>query len=317
MAGQVWAVAERGGYMYSDNLSAKLRRAVQPTVKFRQFADVKDAAIQNKKKGNSFHWDVYSNVATQGTKLAEGTAIPQTNFTITQGTMTIDEYGNSVPFTSLLDDLSEHPVTDIIEKALKDDAKKAFDFAAKAQFDATLLQMIPTSGTDTSAVTLYTNGTVTGTNGITLGREHVKTIVDLMKERDVPAFTGDDYMAIGRPSSFRGLKNSLEEVNKYTDEGFRRIVNGEVGRYENTRFVEQTNVAKKNWTLGKSDEIFFFGNDTVAEGVVTPEEMRGAIPSDYGRSRGIAWYYLGGFGIVHANAADPAQGRIFKWASQA
>ena len=55
-----------------------------------------------------------------------------------------------------------------------------------------------------------------------------------------------------------------------------------------------------------------YGADTVAEGVVVPEEMRGKIPSDYGRSRGVAWYYLGGFGIVHTQAA---QSRIVKWDS--
>jgi len=52
----------------------------------------------------------------------------------------------------------------------------------------------------------------------------------------------------------------------------------------------------------------------VAEAVCVPEEMRGKIPTDYGRSKGVAWYYLGGFGIVHTNVA---QTRIIKWASLA
>jgi hypothetical protein len=52
----------------------------------------------------------------------------------------------------------------------------------------------------------------------------------------------------------------------------------------------------------------------VAEGVAVPEEMRGKIPTDYGRSKGIAWYYLGGFGIVHTLAQNV---RIVKWDSAA
>jgi hypothetical protein len=71
MAGQLWVTNTLGGYMYSDNLSKVLRMAVQPLVKFRQFADVKDAAVQQKKKGDAFHWNVYSDVATQGTTLAK------------------------------------------------------------------------------------------------------------------------------------------------------------------------------------------------------------------------------------------------------
>lgn len=36
--------------------------------------------------------------------------------------------------------------------------------------------------------------------------------------------------------------------------------------------------------------------------------------SDYGRSKGVAWYYLGGFGIVHTLATNC---RIVKWDSAA
>lgn len=318
MAGQVWATSSLGGFMYSDNLSKVLRQAVQPTVKFRQFADIKDAAIQEKKRGEAFHWNVYEDVATAGTVLTEGTAIPQTNFTVRQGTMTIGEAGNSVPFTSKLDDLSEHPVKEIINKVLKNDAKKFFDGAAHTQFNATPLRVIPTAGTNTTAVTLYTNGTVTGTNNVELGKDHVKAIVDLMKERNIPAYINDDYTALAHPTTFRKLKNDLETLHSYVDQGFRMILNGEIGRYEGVRFVEQTNILKgvanngTAWANGKSNWAYFFGNDTVAEGIVIPEEMRGAIPSDFGRSMGIAWYYLGGFGIVHTIAA---QARIVKWDS--
>ena len=99
------------------------------------------------------------------------------------------------------------------------------------------------------------------------------------------------------------------------------IMNGEIGRFEGVRFVEQTHKAKGSigtagtaWTNGKSDWAVFFGEDTVAEAVAVPEEIRGKIPGDYGRDRGIAWYYLGGFGIVHTQAA---QSRIVIWDSAA
>jgi N4-gp56 family major capsid protein len=314
MAGQLWVTNSLGGYMYSDNLSKVLRMAVQPLVKFRQFADVKDAAIQNKKKGEAFHWNVYSDVATQGTTLVETTTMPVTNFTVTQGTMTITEYGNSVPYTGKLDDLSEQPVKEVIGKVLKNDAKKAFDIAAQAQFNLTPLRVVPTGGTSTSAVTLTTNGTATATNNVAMGKNHVKAIVDLMKERNIPPYINDDYMSIAHPTTYRTLKNDLESVHQYVETGFQMILNGEIGRYESTRFVEQTNIAKAAFTNGLSNWAYFFGNDTVAEGVVTPEEMRGMIPQDYGRSRGVAWYYMGGFGIVQTAAA---QARIVKWDSAA
>lgn len=186
MTGQVWLTASLGGYMFSETLSDVLRFALQPLVKFRQFADIKDAAVQGKHAGDTFHWNIYSDVATAGTTLAETSTVPETNFTITQGTMSIGEMANSVPFTEKLDDLSKQPVMEVIDKVLKNDAKKAFDKAAYDQFKVTPLHVISSAGTDTSAVTLYTNGTVTGTAAVAMNKEHVKNIVDTMKERNIP-----------------------------------------------------------------------------------------------------------------------------------
>ena len=321
MAGQVWSVNTSGGYMYADNLSRQLRMAVQPIVKFRQFCDVKDAAHQGLNRGDTFHWNVYSDVATQGTTLTETNTIPETSFTISQGTMTITEAGNSVPWTGKLDDLSEQPVAEVIRKVLKTDAKKAFDNLASAEFNKAALRVAPTSGTDTSAVTLTTNSVCTITNTIALGSAHVKSIVDVMKERNIPAYTGDDYYCIAWPTTFRDFSDDIEVLKSYVDQGFRMIMNGEIGRYDGVRFIEQTFKAKGSigtagttWAQGKSDWVVFFGEDTVAEAVAVPEEIRGKIPGDYGRDRGIAWYYLGGFGSVHTQAA---QNRIVIWDSAA
>ena len=323
MAGQVWAVNSLGGYLYSRQLSNVLRAQVQPLVKFRQFADVHDISQQGKKKGDTFTWDVFSDVATAGAVLVETNTMPETNFTIVQGTLTITEAGNSVPYSGKLDNLSKFPVEDVIKKVLKNDCVKYLDRGAWTQFNQTLLRAIPTGGTSTSAVTLYTNGTVTGTNSIAFNNAHAKSIVDAMKERNIPAYIADDYYAIAWPTTLRTFKNNLETIHQYSDTGFNLIMNGEIGRYENTRYIEQTNIAKGTgtdgvtttaWTNGQSDWMFFFGNDTVAEAIAVPEEMRGKIPTDYGRSKGIAWYYLGGFGIVHTLALNA---RIVKWDSQA
>lgn len=323
MSGQVWGVNTLGGYLYSRQLSNVLRAAVQPLVKFRQFADVHDISQQGKKKGDTFTWDVFSDVQTIGGVLVETNTMPETNFTIVQGTLTVTEYGNSIPYSGKLDNLSKFPVEDIIKKVLKNDAVKTFDRAAWTQFNQTLLRAIPTGGTSTSAITLYTNGTVTGTNSVAYGNGHAKALVDAMKERNIPAYIADDYYSLAWPTTLRNFKNNLETIHQYSDTGFNLIMNGEIGRYENTRYIEQTNIAKGTgtdgvttipWTNGLSDWIFFFGNDTVAEAIAVPEEMRGKIPTDYGRSKGIAWYYLGGFGIVHTLAQNV---RIVKWDSAA
>lgn len=319
MAGQVWGTNSLGGYMYSDQLSHELRMALQPVLKFRQFADVKDATHQGLNKGDTFTWNVYSDVATPGAELTEGTVIPPTNFTITQASMTITEYGNAVPYSGKLDNLSLHPVREVVRKVLKNDAKKALDLAAATQFALTPLRAVGTSAT---AVTFTENSTPSGANAQDLGKAHVKLIVDYMKERNIPAYMGDDYYALAWPSTFRPLKDDLETIHQYVETGFQFIMNGEIGRYEGTRFVEQTNIVKGGsvigtpagaWT-GSSDWALFFGEDTVAEAIAVPEEIRGKIPTDFGRERGVAWYYLGGFGLVHTGTGN-ANARVVMWDS--
>jgi hypothetical protein len=107
MSGQVWAVSTFGGYFYSLNLSDELRQAVQPMIKFRQFADVKDASQQGKKKGDTFTWDTVFDVATMGGTLVETNTMGETRFTIGQGTLTVTEYGNSIPYSGKLEALSK------------------------------------------------------------------------------------------------------------------------------------------------------------------------------------------------------------------
>ena len=325
MAGQLWSVNSLGGYFYSQNLSDELREALQPMSRFRQFADVKDASQQGKGKGQTYTWDVVSNVATAGGTLAETNTMPETQFTITQATLTINEYGNSVPYSGKLEALSKFEARKPVMQALRNDAVKTFDRAAWAQFKATPLHVVPASaGTSTATLTLTTNGTATATNNIVFQKEHAKLVVDLMKERNIPAYTNDDYIGIAWPVTLRRLKNDLEAIHQYTVPGIQLIFNAEIGRYENVRYVEQTNIVKgvstdgitgTAWAAGAANDwIFFMGEDTVAEGVAIPEEMRAKIPTDFGRSKGVAWYYLGGFGLVQTSATEA---RVVMWDSAA
>lgn len=328
MAGQLWSVPAEGGYLYSDQLSKYLRMAAQPRTKFRQFADAKDATQKGLHAGDKFNWNTFTALATQGRRLSETQPIPETGFTIQQKTMTIFEGGNSVPYTGKLQLLGQQDVEQIIEVTLLDDFRKFMDIEVFNQFNLTPLRVAPTGGNSTTSVTLSTNGVTGIVNNVALGTGHTKAISDIMKERNIPAFFMDDYMVLTHPSTLRTYKNQLEAIKVYTETGMTHIFNGEVGRYESCRHVEQNFIPKGGandstlfdpytstadpWDNGQSSWAFYFGADTVTEAVVVPEEIRAKIPGDYGRSRGIAWYYLGGFGLVHDDAQDA---RIVKWDS--
>ena len=315
MPGQVWETNTAGGYMYSGELSDTLRNALQPMTRFVQHCDADDQTDKGLHEGDAFQWNIYSDVAEQGGRLNETEKMKETGFTITQGSGVVYEFGNSVPYSGRLDDHSKHPVKQIIQKALKNDAAKAFEAEAVEQFRASPLTVTPASGNSATAITLETSGTATATNALAMNNTHVKLISDQMKERNIPTYSDGNYRCIGRPSTFRDFKDDLEALHSYVDQGFQNILNGEVGRsYEGIRFFEQTAVANAGWSGAVSDEAFFFGEDTVMEAIVIPPEIRGKIPGDYGRDKGVAWYALEGFKLVHAEAVDA---RIVRWDSAA
>lgn len=326
MAGQIWATGSLGGLFYSLELSDELRQGNTAMVKFRQFCDVRNAAGKN--RGETFTWDTVNNITRANRALTETNTVPQGNATIVQGTLTISERGFAVPYTGKLEAMSKFNVRNTVMKALKRDAAQDLDALAHAQFNATPLRVVPVAGTSTSSLNLTTNGTATVTNTVALRSSHVKLVSDLMKERNIPQYVADDYVAIAWPSTYRALKNDIEAVHLYTESGMQMIFNGEIGRYESIRFIEQTNVPKGGaadsstwnaytqtadaWDTALSDWCFFFGEDTVAEGISIPEEVRAQVFPDFDRSKAIAWYALLGYGLVHTTALNA---RIVKWDS--
>lgn len=330
MTGQLWGVSAEGGYMYSDELSDILRVQLRPRVKFRQLCDMRDAAAKGIHKGERFYWNVYSDAADPMQDLAETQPIPETNFTVAQSYMTLTEAGIAIPYTSKAELFAKHSMVDIIENVLRDAARKYFDRKAYLQFKAAKLTGNATSGTSTTSMTFDTSGTPQITNNIEFGTGHVKAIVDYMKERNIPPMVDEDYVAISHPTSFRTLRNSLEAIKMYTDTGLGHVFNGEIGRYEGVRFIEQNLIPKGGaadsatfnvytntadaWNNTKSSWIYFSGKDTVGEAIAVPEEMRADMPSDFGRSKKVGVYYVGGFGLVHTDAANT---RIVRWDSAA
>ncbi|MCI0526265.1 MAG: N4-gp56 family major capsid protein [Nitrospira sp.] len=309
MAGQIWSVSASGGYLANSKLSKQIRHAAQPMYKFRQFTRMEKAI--GKGKGDTLDFNKISNVQTAGTTISESARIPETNILIRRGTMTLSEYGNSIPYTGKLDMLSEFSVDNIVTKALRDDMAKAMDAAAATVFKSTDVSYSPqTSSTGTWNVAGSPASALVGLNLF-----HVKEVIDALKTglfgsgnqaNPVMPYEGDDYICIASVNALRGIKDDpdFEEVVKYADP--KRLLNGEVGRIYNCRFIETNNTAVLT-AHATSGNAVFFGADPVLEAVAQPEEIRAKIPEDYGRSKGIAWYALLGFGIVWDYTTDTEQ----------
>lgn len=332
MAGQLWTTNSLGGFFFSQQLSDELRMDLLPMEQFRQFADARDASGQGKGHGQTWTWDMVGTLSRANRALTETSVMAESNFTIKQGTGTVVERGVAVPYTGMLEALSKFSVRQPIMKALKADANRDLDALAYLQFNNTPLRYANSTATTGPATAFTTNGTATLTNSQALATYDIKAIVDIMRERNIPFYTENNYVVIGWPTTFRAVKNTLETLHSYTETGLQLIFNGEIGRYEQCRVVEQTNVPKGGaadsstfdalnntadaWNGGFSDWAFFIGEEPVVEGIAIPMEIRAKIPTDYGRSKGIAWYWLGGYAAVRASGTtDPTNWNVIKWDS--
>lgn len=297
MSQQLWAVSSLGGYLSNDVLSRQIRHSAQPIMKFRQFVDAEGAAGKN--RGDAVLFNKISNITTAGGTISETSTIPKRGYTITQGSLSVTEYGNAIPFTLKAQTLADVSVPDIVKTVLRNDMAKVLDSAAAVQFKTSLYKAVIVNTATTST---WSNGTASATAGANMSDKNVRDIIDRMKIHNTPRYDGSNYICIASTNMIRGLYDFFE--SKIIQTTSKPMFNGEVGQYYGCRFVEETNILRN--TLGSNTafgEAVFCGADAVREGIVIAEDIRIDLPKDFGRDQAIAWYYMGGFQLVWGAAS--------------
>lgn len=312
MPGQVFGTGNLGGYLSYPDLTRRLRFVAQPLYRFRAFAEPKEAFGMN--RGDTFVFNKIGNLQNSGGPLTETDPIPQTQFTISRGQVTLTEYGVSVPYTGKLEALSEFALPPIIEEALRNAMVKTLETACGNELTGTEYVAVCT---DASTVNFSTDGTPSGTAGSNLTGANVRAICDWMRRRNIPFYDGQGYVCIGSVAALSGLFSDTAaggwvDVAKYTPEFAVRVVNGEIGTYYRCRFVEETGYLSNTIGTGnKYGQAVFFGADALYEAIAVPEEIRVDTPRDYNRQLGIAWYAILGFKRVWSYQTDGEQRIVF------
>lgn len=319
MADMNWI--QQSGYLTNNKLNLDFQKAAQPIARFRQFVNFKEAF--GKQQGQTVNWLKVSNVDTRGGTVVETSTMPETSQTLTWGTLTVNEMGLSLPFTFKLESLSEFDVKQIIREGLLDDAVKVIDGLVERQMNLTPLRYV---GVTTASGSVTTNSTAAATNTSVLNSFHVRKMRLELEKRNVPTWDGGDYVMIASLEAAESLEGALETTNSYVESGYAKILSGEIGRIHGVRVVKDGYASRYTtdatartataitWTTGNSGPGYMFGRPTVREAVVVPEEIRMKVVTDYGRSKGIAWYGLMGHAIEWETEANA---RIIKWDSAA
>lgn len=310
MASHSWVNDGPSGVYKNHDLSSKIRMAAIKEAKFMQF--VKPEEGYGKKKGESVTITRVSNVTVPTSDvLTEGVRISEDTLSLSTQAITVSERGRAIPYTSLSLDLASFDLENAIQKKLKDQLKLSMDISAAAKFKAGKILAIPTGVAET---TFETDGAASNAATSNLNMFHVESVRDYMfSTLNIAPYVDDDYVCIMITQAKRGLMRDPAWVDwkKYTDPAAK--FNGEVGRIENIRFVETNHTAALADGKGTGDvlgEAVFFGEDPVVMGVVEDPHLRAKESEDYGRSKGVAWYGIFGFGQIWSDSANAGEARV-------
>ena len=286
----------QGGWFHNPRLSQELRHALVPLMKFRQFVDIKEGF--GKGVGDTLYFDKVSRISTAGGTLVETNAMPENQFTITRGTIAISEWGNSIPYTGKLEALSNFDVSNPVIRVLRDDMASVLDKACGLEFKKTGRKYIATSTVAGTLESVADGDTLASAKSVKGGWRlfHIREVVKELKARDIPRYDGENYICIGSVYFLNELMKDSEwrDNVRYGDPA--RLFSGEIGRCYGVRFVEESNYLAD--TIGSASdfgEAVIFGAEAVMEGIIMPEEVRAKVPTDFGRSKGIAWYGIMGW----------------------
>lgn len=238
--------------------------------------------------------------------LSETDRIPEDDFSLSTTAITVNEYGRSVPYTSLSNDLSEFDIENPIQKKLTNQMAKVMDAAAATAFQTTKIKYAPTGAASHNIATTGTFGATAASN---LNFYHVEEIRDYMFDTLYVPPIGDEYIGIFRTQALRGIKRdpAFEEWHKYTNPQMK--FNSEIGKLEGIRFIETNHSTALSNNLGTGSvlgEGVVFGEDAVAMAEALMPELRAGMPDDFGRKKAVAWYGVLEFGLIWdtANAGE-------------
>lgn len=309
MSQQTWTFDAPTGVYKSHAMSSKLRLASVEESVFMDF--VRTEPGFGKGRGDTLTITRMANITEPTTAvLSETERISEDTFTLSTQSVTVQELGRAVPYTSLSTDLSEFNLENPIQRKLRQQMTLVLDTLAAAAFQTGQIKYAPTGLTSRNIATAGTFGATAAAN---LNVWHVEEIRDYMYDTLQVDMLGGNYVGIFRTQGLRGLKRdpTWEEWHKYTDPSAK--YNNEIGRIEQVRFLETNHANALANNLGTGSvlgEGVVFGDDAVYMAEAVSPELRAGMPQDFGRSRAVAWYGVLAFDQIWDDSGNAGQARV-------
>ena len=281
-----------------------------PNMRFYQFATVKEEL--GVEPGLTISMLTYDNLALGG-KLVENTSMTTQALSGSVKQITVQEYGNAVSASELLIQSSFDDIMASATTLLGRDYALVVDCELR---DAAL-------GNSNYIVYASNKGTPVTARGdltadCTLQVSTIKDAIEILATNNAPKYGGTNWICFVHPHQSRGLRDDPAWVNasNYGDPSL--LFTGEIGRIDDTRFIETTLMC--NGACSASDPAYnkdlvhgaegapatldvyqavIFGDAYIGFASSLPVELRDNGVEDFGRKRSLAWYAIFGVGRLH------------------
>ena len=293
-----------------DVFSAEIWFAALPILKFDQFTTKKtELGVQ---PGRTIQIPRYGNIK-RGGRLQEGVRLQTRGMSMSLQSISVYEQGNAIGFSEYLLQTSFYDQLSAASLLLGRDMALVLDGQLR---DTALLGTNVVFANKKASRIALTSGDIFST---TL----VKDAVEALETKNTPKWAGDHYICFLHPHQGRGMRDDNDWINASLYAGATQIYTGEIGRYEDVRFITTTVMPNgANSTVdpdtgdyvdvgfsaslvsgfsGNQTTIYqavMFGEYAFGHATALPVELRDNGVEDFGREHGLAWYAIWGSNIL-------------------
>lgn len=303
-----WTADAPSGVYRNHSLSSKIRDAATALSQFMIFADTEPGF--GKGMGGTHTITRVHNLPL-GTSVDENTELPSGRPLIDTKSVTPVEWGYKVKMTQFEENLTHFDLTNKVQRALRDQLRLTMDKMVADAFKTTPIKVTSTSA---SAVSITTNGTVSGNPTDNLTVDHLGEMRDFLSgDLKVPQFADGSYVLLATTKALRGLKNDTDFRTWVSPTDSSPLITGEVKKIEGIRIIEVNHFDALDNAIGGSGqtgEAVLFGADAVFLATVEEPELRRGIATDLGRFFEVGWVGTTQAGLVWDSASTA---RVMHW----
>ena len=296
-----------GGTLFSDAIRLVYSREIEfkalPVMRFAQFATQKtELGVE---PGLTIAMLTYDNLALGGA-LEEMQNMSTQALSGSMKQITVQEHGNAVSNSELLIQSSFDDIMATTTTLLGRDYALVMDCE---------LRDVALSGTNV----VYANKKAGRTSLVAGDKMQVATIkdaIEILATNNAPKYNNMYWICFVHPHQSRDLRDDSAWINASNYGNPEQLFNGEIGRIDDTRFIETTlmcngacantdpayKAALVSGTNGNQTNIYqsvIFGDAYYGIAWSLPVELRDNGVEDFGRKRSLAWYAIWGTGKLH------------------